>query len=149
MQIYGITMPSNGLDDNDAEHKVGIASRSYKTHTDPTVNFSYAQAEYFFDCAGKWDSGDCNAINDQVKDAGIDAAMYRMEWRARLVRVHTPKNLPGGAVVNALGDLLHGPATMKRLQDSGTLAPAYRAAFSQIPSNILDFLNDLPAANFH
>jgi hypothetical protein len=150
MQIYGVVKPFS-LDDNDAEHKIGIASRSYKTHTDPNqlTFFGYAQAEYFFDCQGKWDSGDCNSISDEVKDAGIDAAMYRMEWRARLVRVHTPKNMPGAGVANALGDLLRSRATAKRLEDSGTFAPEYRAAFAQIPNSVLDFINDLPAANFH
>ncbi len=150
MQVYGLVKPFT-LDDNDAEHKIGIASRSTQTHTDPNelAFFSYAQAEYFFDCQGKWDSGDCNSISDEVKDTGIDAAMYRMEWRARLVRVHTPKNMPGAGIASALGDLLGARATAKRLEDSGKLAPAYRAAFSQIPTPMLDFINNLPAANFH
>ncbi|MEO8875424.1 MAG: hypothetical protein ABI461_07555, partial [Polyangiaceae bacterium] len=106
MQVYGVAMPATSLDDNDAEHKIGIASRTHQVHTDPSVFFTYAQAEYFFDCDGKWASGSCNAINDTVKDSGIDAAMYRMEWRARLVRVHVPKNLPVSDVASALGSLL-------------------------------------------
>lgn len=150
MQVYSLVKPFT-LDDNDAEHKIGIASRSVQTHTDPNelAFFSYAQAEYFFDCQGKWNSGNCNSMSDEVQDANIDAAMYRMEWRARLVRVHTPKNMPGGAIAGALGDLLAARATAKRLEDSGKMAPAYRAAFSQIPAPMLDFINNLPAANFH
>jgi hypothetical protein len=150
MQVYGLVKPFS-LDDSDAEHKIGLSSRSQQTHTDPNqlTFFSYAQAEYFFDCQGKWDSGDCNSITDEVKDTGIDASMYRMEWRARLVRVHTPKNMPGAGIANALGDLLRARATAKRLEDSGKFAPAYRAAFSQIPAPVLDFINNLPAANFH
>jgi hypothetical protein len=150
MQVYGVVKPF-ALNDNDAEHKIGIASRTYQTHTDPNqlTFFSYAQAEYFFDCQGTWNSGNCNSISDEVQDTNIDAAMYRMEWRARLVRVHTPKNMPGASIASALGDLLGARATAKKLEDSGKLAPAYRAAFSQIPAPILDFINNLPAANFH
>jgi len=149
MQVYGLAMPTGSVEDNDAEHKIGIASQTKVTHTDAPLFFTYAQAEYFFDCQGKWDSGSCNSISDQVKNTGIDASMYRMQWRARLVRVHTPKNIPGSDVTNALTQLLTSAATMKRLQDSGPLAPAYRAAFSLIPANVLGFINQLPAASYH
>ncbi|MEO8877609.1 MAG: hypothetical protein ABI461_18590, partial [Polyangiaceae bacterium] len=126
-----------------------IASRTHQVHTDPSVFFTYAQAEYFFDCDGKWASGSCNAINDTAKDTKIDAAMYRMEWRARLVRVHAPKNVPAAEAASVIDGLFRERATAKRLEDSGVLSSVYRATYSQIPSNVLDFINNLPAANFH
>jgi hypothetical protein len=62
-----------------------------------------AQAEFYYDCAGVWESNYCN-------NAG--AAMYQMRWRARLRRFHH---------VNVLGDLsgvffnnfLRGPVVQK------------------------------------
>jgi hypothetical protein len=40
-----------------------------------------AQAEFYFDCEGKWGDNQCN---------GMDNASYSMRWRARLRRVHRP-----------------------------------------------------------
>jgi hypothetical protein len=62
-----------------------------------------AQAEFYYDCAGVWESNYCNKAG---------AAMYQMRWRARLRRVHQ---------VNVLGDLsgvffnnfLRGPVVQK------------------------------------
>lgn len=62
-----------------------------------------AQAEFYYDCAGVWESNYCNKAG---------AAMYQMRWRARLRRFHH---------VNVLGDLsgvffnnfLRGPVVQK------------------------------------
>ncbi|MEO8800174.1 MAG: hypothetical protein ABI551_19945, partial [Polyangiaceae bacterium] len=151
MQVWGLAITPNGFDDNDAERKIGIASRTERTHTDPPAydTFKYAQAEYYFDCSGTWASGDCNAVTDTVHDSGIDAAMYRMEWRARLVRVHTPKNMPGGQIIKVVGSILHERAVLKQAENSGPYAPLVSKALGALPSNVLDFINALPAGNFH
>jgi hypothetical protein len=39
---------------------------------------AFSQAEYFFDCKGKWTTDDCNGSGE--------SAMWRFRWRARLVR---------------------------------------------------------------
>jgi hypothetical protein len=62
-----------------------------------------AQAEFYYDCAGVWESNYCNKAG---------AALYQMRWRARLRRFHH---------VNVLGDLsqvffnnfLRGPVVEK------------------------------------
>ncbi|MGH7284323.1 MAG: hypothetical protein ACRELY_22580 [Polyangiaceae bacterium] len=151
MQVYGVMVPTSGIDDNDAEHKIGLASRTHQVHTDPSIlaSFSYAEAEYYFDCSGKWAGGDCNAISDEVKDTGIDASMYRLEWRSRLVRAHTPKNLPGGTIISAVNSILTSRAIVKQLEDSGPLAAPVREAMSTLPPSVLDFINAVPAASFH
>ena len=151
MQVWSVVVPVDGIDDSDAEHKIGLASRTRQVHSDPAMlaSFNYAEAEYFFDCSGKWAAGDCNAISDQVTDTGIDASMYRLEWRARLVRVHAPKILPGAGIVSAVNGVLASRATVKKLEDSGPAAPIVRKAFSELPSNVLDFINAVPAASFH
>ena len=151
MQIYGVMIPTRGIEDNDAEHKIGLASRTHQAHTDPSflTSFSYAQAEYYFDCSGKWAGGDCNAISEEVKDTGIDASMYRLEWRSRLVRAHVPKNLPAGQIVSAVNSVLTARAVVKQVEDSGPLAVPVREAMSTLPTSVLDFINELPAGSFH
>lgn len=145
MQVYGITFVK-GSDDNDAERKIGIAGRQPQVHTD-RASFKYAQAEYFFDCEGTWASGECNSITDEVKDTGIDASMYRMQWRARLVRVHLPKNLPGRAYISGANSLLSERAIVK--QKLNAMNPELRETLDALPSSIFDFLNAMPAGNFH
>ena len=151
MQVYSVIVPIKGLHDNDAERKIGIAGRQNRVHTDPVrwASFKYAQAEYYLDCSGKWAGGDCNSVTDKAVDASLDAAMYRMEWRARLVRVHTPKNLPGGAFIDAANMVLSERAVVKQEISAADGDPAVRDAISQFPSSVLDFINELPAGNFH
>jgi hypothetical protein len=48
-------------------------------------DFSYAQAEFFYDCAGKWKDNDCNG-----KDGDGEETMWHFRWRARLRRYNTP-----------------------------------------------------------
>ncbi|MEO6420277.1 MAG: hypothetical protein ABIP39_12750 [Polyangiaceae bacterium] len=145
MQVYSVVLPT-GLDDNRAEHQLGVSHLDNTKNATVPFMFFYAQAEYFLDCEGKWDSGSCNAISDSVKDTGIDASMYRLEWRTRLVRVHTPKKLPGAKLVNAFNTVLAQVGGLKKAQNN---SPAVQGALGALPPQVLAFLNEVPSANFH
>ena len=145
MQVYSVVVPSR-LDDNQAEHHLGVSHLNNSEQATVPFMFFYAQAEYFLDCEGRWDSGSCNAISDSVKDTGIDAAMYRLEWRARLVRVHTAKNLPAAKYVNAFNAVLAEGAVLKNAQND---SPAVQRLLGALPNEVLAFLQKVPAANFH
>jgi hypothetical protein len=51
-------------------------------------DFAYAQAEFFYDCAGAWDSDDCNGKpRPDIKETkDNEEAMWHLRWRARLRR---------------------------------------------------------------
>lgn len=144
MQVYSVVVPT-GLNDNRAEHQIGVSHMDTSKKSTVPFMFFYAEAEYFLDCDGKWDSASCNAINDE-KDTGIDASMYRLEWRARLVRVHTPKKLPAAKFVNALNSMLAEGAVLKSAQNN---SPAVQQLLGGLPPQVLEFLNEVPSANFH
>ncbi len=145
MQVYSVVVPS-GLDDNRAEHQIGVSHLDTSKKSTVPFMFFAAQAEYFLDCEGKWDSGSCNAISDEVKDTDIDASMYRLEWRARLVRLHTPKNMPAAKVINGLNSMLAEGAVLKNAQNN---SPAVQRLLGGLPPEVLDFFNKIPSANFH
>ncbi len=65
--------------DHDSQaHLVSGASGAGWTSLD-AVDYGVAGAEYYFDCAGAWDDGDCD-----------DNAMWRLGWTARMRRVWLP-----------------------------------------------------------
>jgi hypothetical protein len=61
---------------------------------------AFSQAEYFFDCKGKWSADDCNGSGE--------SAMWRFRWRARLVRF----NGGGRAVENVVSTVAAGIAAV-------------------------------------
>ena len=78
LQTYGFVVGGNR---EEKSEKI-VATNGFqfsKTNTDPGFALYFAQAEYFFDCNDEWDKADCN------KD---DHAMYALNWRTRLRRVH-------------------------------------------------------------
>jgi hypothetical protein len=75
---------------------------------------AFAQAEYFFDCKGKWTADDCNGTGE--------SAMWRFRWRARLVRF----NGGGRAVDNVVSTVAAGIAAQNgSTRASGILSLTY------------------------
>jgi hypothetical protein len=50
-----------------------------------TAQFALAQAEFFYDCSGRWDSSSCNASGGDDSEA-----MWHFAWRSRLRRYNRP-----------------------------------------------------------
>jgi hypothetical protein len=76
---------------NDASLKVaprgvraGIWNAKADLNPPQTGNFGFAQAEYFYDCKGRWTEETCNG---KSKDGN---AMWHFRWRARLRRFNAP-----------------------------------------------------------
>lgn len=68
--------------------KVAAQGRATPDMSPPVAaGFAFAQAEYFYDCSGKWSGDDCNG-NAERKDN--EGAMWHFKWRARLRRYNRP-----------------------------------------------------------
>lgn len=92
-----------------------------------TYRFSMSQAEFFYDCRGKWDSGgNCND-----RDGNNEAAMWHFRWRARLRRFNEP--FGNSAVVQKITEAVQG-------------ADVYRQVASVDPQNAFTFQNALTLA---
>ena len=75
---------------------------------------AFSQAEYFFDCKGKWTSDDCNGSGE--------SAMWRFRWRARLVRFDGG----GRAVDNVVNTVAAGIAALNgTTRATGVLSLTY------------------------
>ena len=72
-----LTISPNGL-------RIG-AWKNVEIETPETARFALAQAEFFYDCPGKWSSNSCNGPN-----ADDSEAMWNFAWRARLRRYNRP-----------------------------------------------------------
>jgi hypothetical protein len=68
---------------------------------------AFSQAEYFFDCKGKWTADDCNGSGE--------SAMWRFRWRARLVRFDGG----GRAVENVVSSVAAGIAAFNGTSRAG------------------------------
>jgi hypothetical protein len=86
-----------------------------------SAQFSLAQAEYFYDCNGKWESHSCNGKN---KPGGFhrddqELAMWNFKWRARLRRYNKPfqGSVPG---LDNLSGALNGLVAIQRI---GSIKP--------------------------
>jgi hypothetical protein len=68
-----------------------------------TADFGLAQAEFFYDCSGKWKTNSCNGTGRGVDKKEL--AMWNFRWRARLRRYNEPfkGNVPG---LETLGNAL-------------------------------------------
>ncbi|CAN5342519.1 hypothetical protein BH09MYX1_BH09MYX1_06060 [soil metagenome] len=78
LQTYGFVAGSNRVERSE---KI-VAAHGFqfsKTNTDTGFALYFAQAEYYSDCNDTWEKADCN------KD---EHAMYSLNWRTRLRRVH-------------------------------------------------------------
>jgi hypothetical protein len=69
-----------------------------------TDSFGFAQAEFFYDCAGAWRSESCNGSK---RDEGY--AMWHFRWRARLRRFNSGNN----AGIEHLSSVLAGADLLK------------------------------------
>ena len=78
LQTYGFVLGSNRVERSE---KI-VSAHGFqwgKQNTNPGFALYFAQGEYYFDCNEGWEAADCN------KD---DHAMYALNWRTRLRRVH-------------------------------------------------------------
>jgi hypothetical protein len=99
-QIWALNMMPSF--DDPSQHRVHIGANN-KAVTQNAKAYAYlAQSEYFYDCAAKWSSEECDLE---------DNAGYGIKWRARLRRFQLPQ----------VGSLLSGFAT-----DFLTNLPAYK-----------------------
>lgn len=80
--------------------KAGAWRSSEAVEIPDTGLHAFSQAEYFFDCKGKWTADDCNGSGE--------SAMWRFRWRARLVRF----NGGGRAVENVVSAVAAGIAAL-------------------------------------
>lgn len=71
---------------------VGVKAGQWKSSGTITIpasaQFALAQAEYFYDCSGAWESNDCNGNGKGVRQSEL--AMWNFRWRARLRRYNAP-----------------------------------------------------------
>jgi hypothetical protein len=82
-QVYGINIAPDYKDRN--EPTIGIASKQLGLAQTADPGTYLAQAEYYFDCDGRWSDDMCNG------DATTDAnAGFAIKWRARLRHVDLP-----------------------------------------------------------
>ena len=84
--------------------RLGAWTKKGGEPTSVTDSFGFAQAEFFYDCAGAWQSESCNGSK---RDEGY--AMWHFRWRARLRRFNSGNN-PG---IEHLSSVLAGADLLK------------------------------------
>ena len=67
--------------------RIGAWKSTGDSHQSLGDSFGFAQAEFFYDCAGAWKSESCNGSK---RDEGY--AMWHFRWRARLRRYNSGNN---------------------------------------------------------
>jgi hypothetical protein len=67
------------------------------------ANDAYAQAEFFYDCAGKWKDNACNGGGDNHTPHDNEEAMWHFWWRARLRRYSAPVATVDVLILAAVG----------------------------------------------
>ena len=75
--------------------RIGAVQAKRATAIDtPSLGYddAYAQAEFFYDCSGRWDGEDCNGTPrpDIQHTVDKEEAMWHLRWRARLRRYTAP-----------------------------------------------------------
>lgn len=82
-----------------------------------SAGYSLAQAEYFYDCTGKWDSHSCNGKNKpgQIHREDQELAMWNFHWRARLRRYNKPFEGSVAGLDNLAG-ALNAMAAIQRIK---------------------------------
>lgn len=86
--------------------KVGAMRSQTKEIEDPfAAEYAVAQAEFFYDCRGRWERNQCNGEHREDNED----AMWHFKWRARLRRYNSPSNqvssLVDGVVTLARADM--------------------------------------------
>jgi hypothetical protein len=138
-QIWSIAIAPKFSDTS--EHRVAIAERRYGVEDSSKTPLYFAQAEFYFDCAGEWTALHCNGAEDK----NDDNAGYSIQWRARLRRTQFPEQL--GSIAGALGGALASAANaIEQVLDiaepilSSGLGSSLRGTFGQMNSAV-DNLN--------
>lgn len=67
--------------------RIGAWTRKEASESSLSQSIGFAQAEFFYDCAGAWKSDSCNGSK---KDEGY--ALWHFRWRARLRRYNSGNN---------------------------------------------------------
>jgi hypothetical protein len=104
-----------------ASAPVGVKAGQWQSNGEITVpesaQFSLAQAEYYYDCVGKWAENGCNGDSRARKHQ--EMAMWNFRWRARLRRYNEPfkGSVPG---LDMLAGALNAAVLVKRI---GTINP--------------------------
>jgi hypothetical protein len=115
--------------------------------TQPTVDNKYsAQAEFYFDCNGAWNSFDCNGENYWE----LARSLYSIRWRARLRRVR-PIDV-AGMLNEWVGSLFLSANVKNWLVGSGRGGLFKRIgvnAFTQVISPFYPRSAQLDSANYH
>jgi hypothetical protein len=109
--------------------KAGAWNRGAPIDIPQTAFFSFAQAEFFYDCSGRWQSTDCNGADRDGAEA-----MWHFRWRARLRRY----NAPFGTASGGLDQLSEGLAHALFVSQAATVDPSVAIAGDNIV-----ILNDL------
>jgi hypothetical protein len=112
--------------------QAGAWNRGQPIDIPATAYFSFAQAEYFYDCSGKWGSTDCNGADPDGAEA-----MWHFRWRARLRRY----NAPFGTSGNGLDNLSEGLAHIMFVSGAARMDPS-----SALAGDNVVILNDLRQA---
>jgi len=82
--------------------RVKLGSYDFSGKNDRSTPVYDAQAEFYFDCHGRWGNEVCNGGEIGVSGVGYEHALYDMNWRARLVRTRTPVEIFARAWPTAL-----------------------------------------------
>ena len=137
-EVWALNLTSNKYTDAQ-EHDVSIAQGKLGLTSTAQAPFGYfAEAEFYFDCDGKWDDAQCNG---SLANGGQNNAAYSVQWRARLRRTEFPQILDlltsyGG---DFLGNLSSVSSAFKQIREKivsylpikgleNLLAPALKAA---------------------
>lgn len=113
MQIWSVTAVPRDTDTL-ASRLVRVPSRIFgrgaeadanasERADNPPLHLFLAQAEFYYDCPGVWDSAYCNKAG---------SVLYQMRWRARLRRFHHV-NVLGTLAHQFFGTFLKGPVVQK------------------------------------
>lgn len=128
-QSYSFLVTPGAYDDHSASRNIGLMQLQHErflgiTNTKPTTILYFAQAELYFDCMKGWRSPDCDDITDNLDR--MDMTVYRFEWRARLVKFHTPA---GGAstAFSAINKVLGMVTDVKAWLNGGENNPFIKA----------------------
>lgn len=105
--------------------KIGQWKHNDEITLPTTYRFSMSQAEFFYDCNGRWDkkNGNCND-----RDGNNESAMWHFRWRARLRRYNSP--FGNSSVVAKITEAVQG-------------ADVYRQVASVDPMNARTWQNAL------
>ena len=147
-QSWSIAVQPQNYDDNDAEHKIHLASQVYGGQNGrPRALFYYSEAEFYFDCADKWSTPACNDEPDDSRD--MDMTLYSLNWRARLVRMHSPSELSG--IFAVIGDVLGIFTSIRSFENDHADVDQWIQALTGLGifDQFAGILRAVPASNHH